>query len=76
MTNENTSVSHDKTGSSGANTPRQQKLRDLHEKISGKLPTPIWNLNISLMFSDRLSISRILYFDNLYRQLVGNTGII
>ena len=72
----NPSPSHDKTGSSGINTPRQQKLRDLHGRISDKLPTPIWNLNNSLMFSDRLSISRILYFDNLYRQIVGNTGII
>jgi len=67
---------HDKTGSSGVNTPRQQRLRDLHDRIGGQLPTPIWNINNSLLFSDRLSISRILYFDNLYRQIVGNTGVI
>lgn len=66
----------EKTGSSGANTPRQQKLRDLHDRINGRLPTPTWNIQNSLLFSDRLSISRILYFDQLYRQIVGNTGII
>jgi hypothetical protein len=61
---------------SGAANERQRALRAIHDRVAEQFPTPIWNTNNSLMFSDRLSISRILYFDNLYRQIVGRTGII
>lgn len=64
------------TGASGHNTDRQQKLRNTKQMISPNFPVSSWNMHETIMFADRISLSRILYYDRLYRTLVGVPGVI
>ncbi|MCJ2179328.1 hypothetical protein [Novosphingobium album (ex Hu et al. 2023)] len=66
----------EKTGSSGIHRGRQQKLRDLKDRISPNFPVSSWNMHETIMFADRITLSRILYYDNLYRQILGVSGMI
>ncbi|HEX7822779.1 MAG TPA: hypothetical protein VF463_19430 [Sphingobium sp.] len=65
-----------KTGSSGIHQDRQQKLRDLKEKISPNFPISSWNMHETIMFADRITLSRLLYYNNLYQKILGVSGVI
>lgn len=65
-----------KTGSSGIHSDRQQKLRDLKHEISPNFPVSSWNMHETIMFADRITLSRILYYNNIYQKILGVSGVI
>ncbi len=62
--------------STGHDDGRRQQLRDLHDTWSGVFPTSAWNATNSMLFSNRVTLSRALYFNERYKGIVGIPGMI
>ncbi|GGF70372.1 hypothetical protein GCM10007301_32680 [Azorhizobium oxalatiphilum] len=72
----NKSVDQFALEATGHDNERRQTLRDLHAGLMGQIPTSVWNKTSAMLFADRITLSRLMYFNDRYKEIVGTTGVI
>lgn len=64
------------SSASGLEKINRIELRSLSEKFQQNIDTTNWNLNNSALFTNRQSLSRILFFNEIYKLIIGKPGSI
>ncbi len=72
------SIGGGKTSHNGSSLEEENSisLRRLHDDFQDKITDAGWNVNSPSLFMKRQTLSRVLYMNDLYKMIVGKTGII
>lgn len=61
---------------SGLEKVNRAELRNLSNKFQSQIDTTNWNLNNSALFTNRQSLSRILFYNEIYKLILNKPGSI